>query len=203
MKIYVYESVFGCLTHASEADANPLDPKLPLLPAYATPAPAPPTEVAECARYLMPSGHVPAHHADGEWAVQPDWRDVPLWNTADGSAMAITEPNVTPDERGATAVPYPGPGYAWRDGDWQEDPALQRELAEQTAEQELITRQAEATAEIERIQPAVVGGYAKAADVEALPLWQRYRYELPDVRSQPGWPEQPAWPPRPGEPATE
>lgn len=203
MNIYHIDAVTGCLLSKGEADSNPLDPKSPLLPAYATPVPAPVTGEFECARYLTPSGHVPAHHADGKWVIQPDWRDVPLWNTADGSAMVITEPNITPDERGATAVPYPGPGHAWRDGHWQEDPALQRELAEQTAEQDLVARQAEASAEIERIQPAVVGGYAKAADTQVLPLWQRYRYELPDVRSQPGWPEQPAWPPHPGEPATE
>jgi hypothetical protein len=199
MNIFHIDAVTGFLLSKGEADSNPLDPKSPLLPAYATPVPAPVAGEFECARYLTPSGHVPAHHADGEWAVQPDWRDVPLWNTADGSAMAITEPNVTPAERGATAVPYPGPGYAWRDGDWQEDPALQRELAEQAAEQELVTRQAEASAEIERIQPAVVGGYAKAADAEALPLWQRYRYELPDVKGRPGWPENPDWPSRPAE----
>lgn len=199
MNIYHIDAVTGCMLGKGVADSNPLDPKSSLLSAYATPVPAPVTGEFECARYLTPSGHVPAHHADGEWAVQPDWRDVPLWNTADGSAMEITEPNVTPAERGATAVPYPGPGYVWRDGHWQEDQALHRALAEQAAEQELVARQAEASAEIERIQPAVVGGYAKAADVAALPLWQRYLYELPDVKGRPGWPENPAWSPRPGE----
>jgi hypothetical protein len=197
MKIYVYESMFGCLTHVSDADANPLDPTRPLLPAYATPTSAPPTNEFECARYLTPSGHVPAHHADGEWAIQPDWRGVSLWSTEDGRTIVITEPNVTPEERGATVVPYPSPGYAWRDGSWQADPVLLHALAEQSAEQELMTRQAEASAEIDRIQPAVSGGYAKTADADALPLWQRYRYELPDVKSQPGWPDNPTWPSRP------
>ncbi|MNR64856.1 hypothetical protein D3C85_1876530 [compost metagenome] len=60
-----------------------------------------------------------------------------------------------------------------------------------------------AAGEVERLRPAVDGGYAKEADVELLAQWQRYRYELPDVRNKPGWPEQPAWPPRPGDPATE
>lgn len=199
MIINHYDAATGCLLGLGDADINPLDPEAPLLPAYATPLPAPVTGEFECARYLTPSGHVPAHHADGEWAVQPDWRDVPLWSTEDGSTVVIAEPNVTPAERGATAVPYPGPGYAWRDGHWEEDQDLKRDLAEQAAEQELVTRQAEATAEIDRIQPAVVGGYAKAADVEALPLWQRYRYELPDVKGRPGWPENPDWPSRPAE----
>lgn len=203
MIIHHYDAATGCLLGQGTADTNPLDPKRPLLPAYATPTPPPPTDEFECASYLTPSGHVPAHHADGEWVIQPDWRDVTLWSTEDGSTVVIAEPNVTPADRGATAVSYPGPGYSWRDTQWQPDPELQYKLAEQAAEQELLTRQAEATAEIERIQPAVVGGYAKTADVDALPLWQRYRYELPDVRSRPGWPEQPAWTPRPGDTAIE
>lgn len=201
--IYHYDESTGCLLCQGVADANQLEPLSPLLPAYTTQTqPLSPAE-RECARYLTPAGHVPAHAADGEWVVHPDWREVALWNTADGSEVVITEPNVTPEERSATDLPYPGPGYVWRNGLWQADPVLQHALAEQAAEQELAIRQAEASAEINRIQPAVDGGYAKPADAAALPLWQRYRYELPDVRSQPGWPEQPVWPPRPGDPATE
>ncbi len=203
MIIYHIDAITGCLLDIGMADANPLSPQSPLLPAYATPTPAPITSEFECARYLTLSGHVPAHHADGDWVIQPDWREVTLWSTADGSEVVITEPNVTPDERGATDLPYPGPGYVWRDGLWQADPVLQHALAEQAAEQELAIRQVEARTEINRIQPAMEGGYVKPADAAALPQWQRYLYELPDVRSQPGWPEQPAWPPRPGDPATE
>ncbi|PKQ80089.1 hypothetical protein AOX56_12600 [Aeromonas sobria] len=191
--IYHYEATTGCLIGEGVADINPLDPESPLLPAYATKSQPPLTGKFECARYLAPSGHVPAHHADGEWAVQPDWRDVPLWNTEDGSEMAICEPNITPDEKGATTVPYPGQGYVWRDEQWQEDQALKYQFAEQAAERELASRMAVANAEINRIKPAVDGGYAKPEDVELLPKWQRYLYELPDVREQAGWPFSVAW----------
>ncbi len=75
--------------------------------------------------------------------------------------------------------------------------------AQQMAELMLTQLDIAAAGEIERLRPAVDGGYAKAIDVELLAQWQRYRYELPDVRSQPGWPEQPAWPQQPGDPATE
>lgn len=197
MNIYHYDTTTGCLLSDGVPDANPLDPSHPLLPAYATPAPAPLTNEFECARYIDAAGDVPAHHADGSWVIQPDWRGVPLWSTEDGSAMAITEPNVIPDERGATAVAFPGPGHVWDGAEWQPDPAAQYELAEQSAEQELARRDAEAAAEIARIQPAVEGGYAKPADVELLPKWQRYRYELPDVREQMGWPEAVEWPDKP------
>lgn len=201
--IYHYDESTGCLLGQGIADANPLDPLCPLLPAYTTKTTPPAAKERECTRYLTPSGHVPAHADEGEWVIHPDWRNTSLWSTEDGCSVAITEPNVTPDELGATPMPYPGPGYVWRDSQWQVDPVLQQTIAEQAAERELAIRQAEASAEINRIQPAVEGGYAKPTDAAALPLWQRYHYELPDVRSQPGWPERPTWPPRPGDPAAE
>lgn len=195
--IYHYDGVFGLYLSKGEADINPLDPDSPLLPSYATETPPPVANMLECARYLTPSGHVPAHNADGEWAVQPDWRDAKLWNMEDGREVTITEPNVTPAQIGATVVPYPGPGYVWLDEQWQTDPDLRHQLAEQEAERELESRQAVAAAEINRIKPAVDGGYAKPEDAVLLPQWQRYLYELPDVRTKPGWPESPQWPTEP------
>lgn len=195
--IFHYDETTGCLLSQRVAEANPLDKDSPLLPAYATPIAAPHTEPLECARYLTKSGSVPAHHADGGWLVQPDWRDVKLWSIEDGREIEITEPNVTPADKNATVVPYPGPEYVWRNSQWQEDPELKYQLAEQVAEQELASRQAVATAEINRIKPAVDGGYAKPDDIELLPAWQRYLYELPDVRTRTGWPEKPQWPTEP------
>ncbi|HHQ4781803.1 TPA: tail fiber assembly protein [Aeromonas veronii] len=197
--VYNYDADTGCLLGTSVTDANPLAPSEPLLPAYAAVLPPPETGERECACYLTPNGRVPAHHAEGTWTIQPDWRDVKLWSKEDGRMIVITEPAVTPEERGATTMPYPGPGYVWRDEQWQSDPALQHKLAEQRAEQELARRQAEATAEIARITPAVDGGYAKPSDVELLPQWQRYLYELPDTRERPGWPDNPTWMPKPNE----
>ncbi|MBJ7590168.1 tail fiber assembly protein [Aeromonas veronii] len=195
--IYHYDGLTGLPLYQGVADANPLDPESPLMPAYSTQTKWPTTSALECARYLTPSGDVPAHHADGAWVIQPDWREARLWSIEDGREIEITEPNVTPADKNATVVPYPGPGYVWRDAQWQEDPALKYQLAEQAAERELANRQAKATAEINRIKPAVDGGYAKQEDVELLPKLQRYLYELPDVRTKPGWPESPQWPTEP------
>lgn len=195
--IYHYDGVTGLPISEGAADANPLDASSPLLPAYATPTKPIVPGHFECARYLTPAGDVPAHHSDGEWLVQPDWCDVKLWSTKDGQDIAITEPNVTPDEIGATVVPYPGPGYVWRDEHWQADPELQHQLAEQAAAWELASRHAVAAAEINRIKSAVDGGYAKPSYVDLLPKLQRYLYELPYVRTKPGWPEQPLWPDKP------
>ncbi|MFQ2662756.1 tail fiber assembly protein [Aeromonas caviae] len=195
--IYHYDGTTGLLLHKGTADDNPLDPSCPLLPSYAAITKPPEVKAFECARYLTLSGHVPAHYADGEWVVQPDWRDARLWSIDDGSEIEITEPNVTPADKNATVVPYPGSGYVWRDEQWQADPELQYQLAEQAAEQELARRQAKATTEINRIKPAVDGGYAKPEDIELLPQWQRNLYELPDVRTKPGWPDEPQWPTEP------
>lgn len=195
--IYHYDGLTGLSLSQGTPDYNQLEPDSPLLPAYATPTKPPKLGDFECARYLTKSGKVPAHYADGEWVVQPDWRDARLWSIDDGREIEITEPNVTPADKNATVVPYPGPGYAWRDEQWQAAPDLQYKLAEQAAERELAWRQAKATAEINRIKPAVDGGYAKPEDAELLPKLQRYLYELPDVRTKPGWPESPQWPTEP------
>lgn len=197
MEIYHYSAITGQLHATGWADENPLDHENPLLLAYSTNVPPPQTGVGECARYITASGYAPANHADGEWIVQPDWRNARLWSIKDGQEVTITEPNVTPEQIGATSIPYPGPGYVWLDSQWQEDPALKYQLSEQAAERELVIHQAKATSEINRITPAVDGGYAKPADVELLPKWQRYLYELPDVRTNPGWPESPQWPTEP------
>lgn len=197
MIIYRFESTYGCLLGVGTADENPLDHQSPLLPAYSTPVDAPAVGAFECARYLTASGHVPAHHADGGWVIQPDWRAARLWSIDDGSEIEITEPNVTPSDINATVIPYPGPGYVWRDEQWKADPDMQHQLAEKVAERELASRQAMATADINRIKPAVDGGYAKQEDVDLLPKLQRYLYELPDVRTKPGWPEKPQWPTEP------
>lgn len=197
MRIVHYHPCHGCKQADGVADVNQLDAESPLIPAYATPTPSPATGAFECARYLDASGHVPANYLDGEWFVHPDWREAKLWSKEDGQLVEITEPNVTPEQIRATVVPYPGPGHVWRDNEWQEDHALKYQLAEQAAERELVSRQVKATAEINRITPAVDGGYAKQADVDLLPLLQRYLYELPDVREQAGWPFSTSWPEMP------
>ena len=192
--IYHYDAITGCQLSVGVTSSNPLEPDSPLLPTYATTTKPPTVGGRECARYIDSAGRVPAYHADGGWVVQPDWRDVMLWRTDDGTEITIVEPNVTPEQIGAAVVPYPGPGYVWRGEQWQEDPLLKHQLAEQAAEREMMFRQSKATAEINRIKPAVDGGYAKPDDAELLPKLQRYLYELPDVRTKPGWPEQPQWP---------
>ena len=56
----------------------------------------------------------------------------------------------------------------------------------------------QAVANVERliatIEPAVSGGYASQEDAQRLPHLQRYRYELSQIKLQPGWPDAPQWP---------
>ncbi|MFM4647582.1 tail fiber assembly protein [Aeromonas bivalvium] len=197
MKIFGYDPLFGCLIYQDQATANPLDQSAPLMPTYSTPTPAPMAGEHECARYLDSQGKVPAHHAEGDWVIHPDWRNTPLWHMTDGHRLSVSEPNITPEQLHATWIPYPGPGHVWRDGLWHADPALLYQFEEQAAEQALTQRLNEAKEIIGRIQAAIEGGYAKQADITALPTWQRYCYELPDVRTQPGWPTEVVWSERP------
>lgn len=197
MKIFGYEPVFGCLTYQDIAADNPLDQSAPLMPTYSTMTAPPTTEEHECARYLDNQGRVPPAWSDGSWVIHPDWRDIKLWSMTDGKQVYLTEPNITPDQINATTVPYPGPGYVWRDGNWSEDQELQYQLAEKSAEMELTLRLMKAKENINSIQPAIEGGYAKQEDIDALPHWQKYCYELPDVRSQTGWPTDVNWPDAP------
>lgn len=194
MIIYHYDPRTGCAMEQGVADISPLD-NAALMPAFSTKTP-PPDELGEheCARYLTATAIVPVCHDDGKWVRSPDWRAVPLWSTKSGAPVSITEPGVTPQQIDATTEPYPGPSYIWRDEQWQEDPAIKYQLAEQAAEQELAQRQAYASIEISRIKPAVDGGYAKPEDAALLPQLQRYLYELPDVKGQAGWPFSVAWP---------
>lgn len=163
----------------------------------------PVTAAHETACYLDDTRKPVTEHNSGSWFVVADWVGVQLWSTHSGQQVSITELGITPDDIDATDKEPPSHLHSWQNGEWQED-SIKIEAAQlAAAELELGSRDKEAKDIITRIEPAVVGGYAKQEDIDRLPRWQRYRYELPDVRAQPNWPESPTWPPRPGDPATE
>lgn len=114
MQIYNYDMA-GVYTYASLAEQSPLDaPGVFLIPANAT-AIAPPALGAQQA----------AVFANGEWAVVPDWRGVPLYLTANGEPTSINEVNVTPASINATSlVPPTGANMSavWSNGAWSLEP---------------------------------------------------------------------------------
>ncbi|MDM5141524.1 tail fiber assembly protein [Aeromonas bestiarum] len=163
----------------------------------------PVTAAHEAACYLDAAGKPVTEHNSGLWSVIADWVGVQLWNTHSGQPVSITELGITPDDIDATDKEPPSKLHSWQNGAWQED-SIKIEAAQlAAAELELGNRDKEAKDIITRIEPAVVGGYAKQEDIDRLPHWQRYRYELPDVRAQPKWPASPIWPLRPGETTSE
>jgi len=158
----------------------------------------PPATVAnETACYLNEAGNPATEHNSGSWSVVADWVGVQLWSKHNGLPVSITKLGITPAEIDATEKEPPSPLHSWKNGEWQEDQIKIKEAQLAAAELELATRDKEAKDIIMRIEPAVAGGYAKQEDIDRLPLWQRYRYELPSVRSQPGWPANIDWIPAP------
>ncbi len=134
--IYNYHPETGeCLGQAA-ANVSPREPDVLLVPAFAAPLAPPVVGDRQCACYLDAAGQVPADYQDGAWRVVTDWRGVPLWSTASGDEVAITQPKILPADIDATAVPRPSAAHVWRDGEWALDVGLQlQRLAELAARQ--------------------------------------------------------------------
>lgn len=110
--IYHYHPDHGAYLGAGTADPSPLEPEAILLPAHATLIAPPPAGARQIAVWQ-----------DGCWQLQPDFRAVALYATADGSSVRIDKLGVTPADIDATDTPRPEPGYVWCDGSWQPDAA--------------------------------------------------------------------------------
>lgn len=126
--IYHYHPATGEFLGTSAADTSSLEPDVPLLPAYTTPAEPPPTVAREAALYLDIDCAVPTQYQAGTWHIVQDWRGMPLWSTVSGEPLAIDEPGVTPTDVGATDQPRPSAAHVWRDGRWDHDVALDEQL---------------------------------------------------------------------------
>jgi hypothetical protein len=110
--IYNYDPQTGELIDESPADESPLEPGVILIPSFATTIKPPKTASREIAVF-----------AEGKWHVKADWRGVPVFSTADGSAVSVSHIGKTPADVGATDKPIPGQFYAWDAGEWRLDPA--------------------------------------------------------------------------------
>lgn len=126
--IYRYHPLTGESLGSTVADTSSLEPDVPLLPAYTTPAEPPLTTEREAALYLDVDGTVPTQYQAGAWRVVPDWRGVPLWSTVSGEPLVVDAPGVTPADLGATDQPRPSAAHVWLDGRWDHDVALDEQL---------------------------------------------------------------------------
>lgn len=123
--VYRYDAETGEYRGDVSASESPLEPGVPLIP-------------LDCTRLKPPAA--PARQTpvfDGKrWRLVPDWRDVPLFNTADGAPAPVTL-GVLPAEAGATEQARPGPEYVWRQGAWAYDANLAAALFRQRREEVL------------------------------------------------------------------
>lgn len=110
--VYNFDPQTGAYLSGSIADESPLEPGVFLFPAYATDLKPPEVEIRE----------VPVF-ADGAWQIKSDWRGVPLFSIADGSAVAISEIGKNPADLGATELPSPGADHSWIGDKWALDHA--------------------------------------------------------------------------------
>lgn len=110
--IYNYRPDSGEYLSTATADESPLEPGVFLVPAFATDI-KPPKAGANQASVF----------ANGKWKLVADWRGVPLFSTADGSPVSISEIGKTPADASATELPPPSPTHSWQDGAWSIDSA--------------------------------------------------------------------------------
>ena len=69
---------------------SPLEPDAVISQAYATPKPLPAVPAGHVACYLDVHGAPPYSYTDGDWAIQRDWRDTPLYQH-DGQRYTLGE----------------------------------------------------------------------------------------------------------------
>jgi len=117
LTIYHFHPTTGEYLGNSLADLDPLQPGEYLIPHGATPE-APPTT----------GEHEAAVRQDDAWTVQPDWRDVPLYRTADGSLVSPVTLDQTPSDLDATPLPRPTAAHVWQNDAWLLDPTRRAAL---------------------------------------------------------------------------
>ncbi len=197
MQIYHYHPETGELVGVGEADENPLDPENPLMPAYSTSTPAPQAEQGTVALFLDSSGLSPRYWQSGAWVVKADYREVPLFSTADGAPYAPdgTYSGLGDLPQGVTTQPRPSPAHTWIDGSWKLDANMAANLRRSAALSERAGRMDAARDAMDPLQFAADLGEATDTEVAALTAWKRYVVGLNrlDLSADPiVWPSAPS-----------
>lgn len=195
MNITNYDRLTGVTLGQSEAGEDPLDADRPLIPGYATTLAAPAAQPGEVAVYLDDNGVPPLNWQAGTWRVVPDYRNVPLFRTADGLPVELGAEyvGVGPLPAGLTATPRPSRAHVWSGAGWQLDEALESGFALADNKVEKSAREVRARAAMEPLQMAVDIGLATEGEATRLLAWKRYFVLLSRVDlANPVWPEEPA-----------
>ena len=197
MVIYHYHPETGELLGTGGADENPLDAENPLVPAFATPTAPPAPGHGEVAVYRDADHRAPFNWPEGSWASVPDFREVPLFNTSDGSLYTLGEQfdglgHLPP---AVTALPRPSAAHVWGGQSWQLDEGLAASQHRSAALSERASRMDAARDAMDPLQFAADLGEATDAEVAELTAWKRYVVSLNrlDLSADPiVWPTPPS-----------
>lgn len=197
MDIFHFHHATGEFLGNGSADENPLDPETPLVPANATPVAPMAISVGSVALYLCSDGTVPSNWVDGQWQLQPDYRNVPLFSIRDGSPYRVGDvySGIGPIPPGVTLEERPSLAHFWGGSTWELDAAEVMRL-------QRIENMKMRDAHMEHARDAIVplqlaAELAVATEAEAAQLlsWKRYivalnRIDVGAAAIQ--WPEPPA-----------
>ncbi|OHX19847.1 tail fiber assembly protein [Chromobacterium sphagni] len=192
--VYCYSAATGECTGQTTAQRSPLDvDEVYLIPAWAAEAAPPAAGPRHAAAWRAADGSIPAHCIlGGGWQLLPDWRGVPLWDTATAQPI-VAQLGDTPETLGATELPPP-PFGVWDGMSWSVDQVAALAAQRAAVETEIAARRGQADAAIVPLHDAADLGMATPAEAELLAAWRRYRVELSRVQQQPGYPAAVNWP---------
>ncbi|WP_052941726.1 tail fiber assembly protein [Chromobacterium subtsugae] len=196
--VYCYSADTGEYVGQTTAQRSPLEleEEVYLVPAWAAADAPPPAASRQAAVWRTDDGRIPAHCIlGGSWQLLPDWRAVPLWDTATAQPIAA-QLGDTPQALGATEL-APPPFGVWDGASWRVDHAAEAAAQRAAAESEIAARRGQADAAIVPLQDAADLGMATPAESVLLAAWRRYRVELSRVPLQPDYPATITWPPAP------
>ncbi|MGE8366990.1 phage tail assembly chaperone [Cupriavidus sp.] len=199
MEIHNYHPITGELLSNGLADENPLQPDDPIVPGYATPTAPPAASERRVPLYLAAIGKPPQNWPDGAWTLAPDYRDEPLFRTADGSPFVLGAEYSGLGDLPAflTDEPRPSPAHKWVNEEWTLDVVLE---GEQLAASVRARRDA-LLAEADRLIAPLMDGFVleelDAAETLRLKALSQYRKALRAITNQVGFPRTIDWPVKP------
>jgi len=140
--VFHFDPETGEYLSASVAVESSLQPGIPILPANSTFDPPP-----ACGKREVPV------RVGNTWVCRPDWREVKLYSTEDGSDVVIDAIGQVPDDVSATELQKPDETFVWKNRKWVADVNRRAEVKKR--------RQALAweTIKAERDRRTEVGGF--------------------------------------------
>lgn len=199
MEIYNYHPITGEYLGIGLADDNPLEPDTPIVPGYATPGTPPADEVGRVRVYRRPDGSAPQNWPEGSWTLVPDYRQVPLYRTADGSSFVLGEEYSGIGDLPAflTDEPRPSPAHVWTADEWVLDEALETEQLAAAARAQRDALLEEADQLIAPLMDGFVLGELTLEEEARLKALSQYRKALRAITTQVGFPRTINWPIKP------